>query len=159
MKRIMKEEKKPSKPKKSKPKEDAVMKEQKMFYLEWFNTNFSKQLNDEFKEHRKMLTHINDTNKKALKNANASLDGCLFMLEQIMKVHEEIQATICNVMLAIKQNSYLQAWYPEQQGIEAGHFSGPHPIVQKRIDEKYSDSDTRCTTRTKKTQTRKKPQG
>jgi len=34
-------------------------------------------------------------------------------LKKITKVNECVDETLCKVLLAIKQNEYLQAWYPD----------------------------------------------
>lgn len=97
----------------------------------------------EFRENRKIFATIRqDLNKQQDKNTSV-LKECADTLDRICKLNEQIEATICNVMLAIKQNSYLQAWYPEQQGIDAGRFAGAHPIVEKRIERKYASSNSR----------------
>ena len=34
-------------------------------------------------------------------------------LEAVKKTNEEVDSTLCKVLLAIRQNEYLQAWHPE----------------------------------------------
>lgn len=36
------------------------------------------------------------------------------IVEEGRVLNENVDATLCNVLLAIRQNEYLQAWYPEQ---------------------------------------------
>lgn len=36
-------------------------------------------------------------------------------LENILEVNKCVDETLCKVLLAIRQNEYLQAWYPEQK--------------------------------------------
>lgn len=114
-------------------------KKEKVYSVEDLHNSFAK----EFRENRKIFNSIRkDLDRQQNKNL-ATLQECAQTLDRICKLNEEIEATICNVMIAIKQNSYLQAWYPEQQGIDEGNFSGAHPIVQKRIERRYADSNTR----------------
>jgi hypothetical protein len=39
-----------------------------------------------------------------------------------------------NVLLAIRQNEYLQAWYPAQQGYPEMKVVGSHPYKTKAKD-------------------------
>lgn len=139
MKRIIKEEK-------SDPVEDSSKKED-------YSQGMMNILTEELHEHREILRQSSAINAKFSLRANQTLEECLDTLKDICKLNEEIEATMCNIMLAIKQNSFLQAWYPEQQGIKEGHFAGPHPIIQERINEKYSDSDKRKSRSPTETQT------
>ena len=34
-------------------------------------------------------------------------------LEQILSVNQTVEETLCKVLLAIRQNEYLQDWYPD----------------------------------------------
>ena len=36
-------------------------------------------------------------------------------LGKVQKVNEAVDETLCKVLLAIRQNEYLQAWYPEKK--------------------------------------------
>jgi uncharacterized protein YgbK (DUF1537 family) len=49
------------------------------------------------------------------------------ILAQLGKSNETVEETLCNVLLAIKQNQYLQAWYPAQKGYPEMMVVGPHP--------------------------------
>ena len=40
---------------------------------------------------------------------------------------ENVEGTLTNVLLAIRQNEYLQSWYPEQQGHKEMKVTGHHP--------------------------------
>lgn len=95
----------------------------------------------EFRENRKIFQSIKKQLQIDHNKDEKTLQNCFETLQNICRVNEEIEATICNVMIAIKQNSFLQAWYPEQQGINEGLFSGPHPIVQERIKKKYASGN------------------
>jgi flagellar hook-basal body complex protein FliE len=37
-------------------------------------------------------------------------------LHDVLSVMTNADETLCNVLLAIRQNEYLQAWYPPQRG-------------------------------------------
>lgn len=48
-------------------------------------------------------------------------------LKRIERTNATVEETLLNVLGAIKQNEYLQMWYPAQKGVKAGKFTGPHP--------------------------------
>lgn len=105
--------------------------------------DLQKLFQKEFKENRKILASIKKQIDNQATKSLKQLTKCADALDRICKLNEEVEATLCNVMLAIKQNSYLQAWYPEQQGFEEGLYSGVHPVKQKRIDKRYVASNSR----------------
>ncbi len=47
-------------------------------------------------------------------------------LEKITKTNENVEEALCNVLLAIRQNEYLQAWYPAQNGIPEQRVVGKY---------------------------------
>ena len=49
------------------------------------------------------------------------------LLEATRKMTTSADDTLCNVLLAIRQNEYLQAYYPEQHGYPEMKLSGTHP--------------------------------
>jgi hypothetical protein len=59
--------------------------------------------------------------KISIKN-NAEVVNCIEgsllkhekFLKELKKSNENVDETVCNILLAIRQNEYLQAWYPEQ---------------------------------------------
>ncbi len=53
-------------------------------------------------------------------------------LRGIKSTNENIEDTLLNVLLAIRQNEYLQAWYPQQQGYPAMKVAGTHPAKLQR---------------------------
>ena len=56
--------------------------------------------------------------------------------EYILKgisVAENTEETLLNVLLAIRQNEYLQAWYPEQQGYPEMKVVGQHPLQKRKV--------------------------
>lgn len=50
------------------------------------------------------------------------------ILMQIKECNENAEQTLLNVLLAIRQNEYLQAWYPAQKGIPEMKITGKHPL-------------------------------
>lgn len=48
-------------------------------------------------------------------------------IKEISEVNKCVDETLCNVLLAIRQNEYLQAWYPEQYGYPEQKVTGAHP--------------------------------
>lgn len=56
------------------------------------------------------------------------------------KTHQMIEETLNNVLVAIKQNEYLQAWYPEQHGYTAGKVTGMHPAKMEAISGRRSSN-------------------
>ena len=53
-------------------------------------------------------------------------------LDKMQETNQTAEETLCNVLLAIRQNEYLQAWYPEQAGYPEMKIVGRHPIVETR---------------------------
>jgi hypothetical protein len=62
--------------------------------------------------------------RKAFKENNK------IMLE-MTKVNKNVDETLGNVFLAIRQNEYLQAWYPAQHGFPELKVTGTHPAKLK----------------------------
>jgi hypothetical protein len=54
-------------------------------------------------------------------------------LVQISKVNLDVEETLSNVLVAIRQNEYLQAYYPAQQGYPEMNVIGRHPC-QARVE-------------------------
>ena len=48
-------------------------------------------------------------------------------LDQLSTSNHNLEDTVLNVLLAIRQNEYLQAWYPAQHGYDAMKLVGSHP--------------------------------
>jgi len=48
-------------------------------------------------------------------------------LERITEANEAAEDTLLNVLLAIRQNDYLQAWYPKQGNHAEMKVVGHHP--------------------------------
>lgn len=52
------------------------------------------------------------------------------ILSRIARTNENAEETLCNVLLAIRQNEYLQAWYPAQHGFSEMKVTGKHPAKE-----------------------------
>jgi hypothetical protein len=72
---------------------------------------------------KEMLKSIDDLAVVILesnKSLQKSMDG-------MKRSHESLDETVCNVLLAIRQNEYLQAWYPASKGHSEMKVIGQHP--------------------------------
>ena len=49
------------------------------------------------------------------------------IMKEISSTNKNVEETVCNVLLAIRQNEYLQAYYPEQLGFKEMKVVGKHP--------------------------------
>jgi len=52
-------------------------------------------------------------------------------LNALQKSNSNVEETLCNVLLAIRQNEYLQAWHPAQHGYPDMKVTGKHPAKVK----------------------------
>jgi len=53
---------------------------------------------------------------------------------KIVPITTLLEETTMNVLLAIRQNDYLQAWYPAQQGYAQMKVAGPHPAKLSAVE-------------------------
>jgi hypothetical protein len=80
---------------------------------------------------RKVLSKVEETvvdNHMLIKEYHRFLD-------QIAHSNQNLEETLLNVLLAIRQNEYLQAWYPAQNGYKEMKVTGPHPAKTKETQE------------------------
>jgi predicted nucleic acid-binding Zn-ribbon protein len=54
------------------------------------------------------------------------------LLNKVSKTSDSVDDSLGNVYLAIRQNEYLQAWYPEQHNFPAMKVVGKHPAKEAR---------------------------
>ncbi len=54
-------------------------------------------------------------------------------LKELNKSNQNLEEALANVLLAIKQNEYLQAWYPAQHGYPDLKVTGKHPAKVKVV--------------------------
>lgn len=52
-------------------------------------------------------------------------------IKKSQQIIETAEQTLCNVLLAIRQNEYLHAWYPAQGGEPEQKVVGRHPLQEK----------------------------
>lgn len=91
----------------------------------------SKETNREVRE---MSQYLKDWIKIAdnkLKNIDSKLAVYEKKMVELTKLNDSIDETLGNVLLAIRQNEYLHAWYPEQQGHAEMKVVGRHPCQAK----------------------------
>lgn len=82
---------------------------------------FLKQHEEFVDESQKVFSEI----KRILKNHDQRIT-------KITEINDNIDTTLANVLLAIRQNEYLQAWYPAQSGLPEMKVVGKHPLQAKR---------------------------
>lgn len=82
-----------------------------------------------FESHQRKMKKIENSIQNAIMAQNKKLN----MLQEQMEITE---GTNTNILLAIRQNEYLQAWYPAQSGFKEMNVVGEHPLVTKRRAEK-----------------------
>lgn len=61
------------------------------------------------------------------KKTTSMIEAISPLLEKVILTNESVNDALLNVLVAIRQNEYLQAYYPEQKGIPAMKIVGNHP--------------------------------
>lgn len=56
-------------------------------------------------------------------------------LENLFDSNSNLEELVLNVLLAIRQNEYLQAWYPKQSGYPEMKICGTHPLKTKEKED------------------------
>jgi|SRR5579863_7669797 len=69
--------------------------------------------------------------REMLKDMNQKMSGYSDLINSVKSTNENVEDTILNVLAAIRQNEYLQAWYPEQSGMPEMKVIGSHPLSSK----------------------------
>ena len=54
------------------------------------------------------------------------------LLRKLTDINANVEETLMNVLLAIRQNEYLQAHYPAQCGAKEMMVAGTHPLAHHR---------------------------
>lgn len=75
---------------------------------------------------RAILASMNKKEERILVKINERLKEHEEILERSLKVVENVDETLCNVLLAIRQNEYLQAYYPAQNGAKEQKVVGKY---------------------------------
>ena len=70
------------------------------------------------REVKHMTSIIENKEKKFFSNFLHLLKHHENILHDILVVNENIDETACNILLAIRQNEYLQAYYPEDESLK-----------------------------------------
>ena len=68
----------------------------------------------------------------------ASLKDHTDLLAEICRKQSLMDETAGNILLAIRQNEYLQAYYPAQHGFTEGNVVGVHPCKLQKQQNKDS---------------------
>lgn len=86
------------------------------------------------KEVKDFLKSIKSTVESLIKKNNESMVEVFKMVQSHQKFLDEMQKsfdvvdeTMGCILLAVRQNEYLQTWYPEQNGFPAMKACGLHP--------------------------------
>lgn len=89
-------------------------------FQEGMNRKFKSVCNKNDKTAAKVLSIINDYYKQ---------------ISEVMYTIQCVDESLCNVLLAIRQNEYLQAWHPEQHDCPELKVVGRHPAKIMRKPE------------------------
>lgn len=88
-----------------------------------------KRFEDTFKK-VKILGETFDENLKNtqdfFKQMMEQLSSQTNILQKVVDINTNVEETLCNVLVAIRQNEYLQAWYPPQQGNSEQYVAGSY---------------------------------
>lgn len=77
-----------------------------------------------------LKSEITKTSKdvaKQIEEVRNMLHSYSEILSESTRMNQSVDETLGSVLLAIKQNEYLQTYYPKQHGFEAGKYTGQHP--------------------------------
>lgn len=96
---------------------------------------FQKFLNESKRE----IQQMSESQDKFLKEAREVFKDFMHKLvshdkrlKKLTEINSYVEDTLGNVLLAIRQNEYLQAWYPEQKGHPEMNVVGRHPTQEIR---------------------------
>lgn len=114
-------------------------------HVEKFKKTIEKAGDKIYEDNKKLLRESKNFFASALfklkhnikKNADVAnyIHGSLLKYEKTLKAiketNENVDETLCNVLLAIRQNEYLQSWHPAQHGYPEIKVTGKHPAKVK----------------------------
>ncbi len=89
------------------------------------------------KEYPKEFLDLLEIQKNLYINCKEIVDVLSFNIKKTTEILERTEDTVCNVLLAIRQNQFLQAWYPAQPNSSEMYVSGSHP--ESYIGKKYEN--------------------
>lgn len=90
-----------------------------------------KNINSEFKSMNSEIKKFIAESSNSIKNCTSSIQKHEKYLKDLRTTNQNVEETLLNVLLAIRQNEYLQAWSPEQKGYPEMKVVGIHPIKIK----------------------------
>jgi hypothetical protein len=99
-------------------------------FFEFFKEKQS-QINAATKSCLKNLQEASDKNSKQILELKKMLSDYENRLIKITEINIAAEETLTNVLLAIRQCEFLQAWYPPQSGYPAMKITGRHPTQAK----------------------------
>ena len=76
----------------------------------------------------KMFCHLSNELVEAVWLLKRESKDLRDFIEEVSKTNANVDETLGNVLLAIRQNEYLQAHYPAQQGYPEMKVVGKHPL-------------------------------
>ena len=112
----------------AKPSEKELLDLKKFMDLE--KKHLRKILSEMRRFQEKMKSEMRSAVKKNNETARDILQtivGHEKQLKEFNKQSQTIDETLCNVLLAIRQNEYLQAWHSPQHGFPEMKITGKHP--------------------------------
>lgn len=80
---------------------------------------------------RAILKDMSEKEEKILGKIKGVMHGHQETLDECLKVMGNADETLCNVLLAIRQNEFLQAYYPAQNGQPEQKVVGKYIVVNK----------------------------
>ena len=90
------------------------------------------------KDHERMINQQRRFQEQVEKRLQDLSDTASFQqqryqseLKKISDLCQTMDETLCNVLLAVRQNEYLQAWYPAQNGQEEQRVIGKYVEVKE----------------------------
>lgn len=86
------------------------------------------------KKARAILNSMGEKEDKLLKKITGVLRNHEEVLIKILDVNRNVDETLCNILLAIRQNEYLQAWYPKKEE-NTPHVVGRYLVAEKEEDD------------------------
>lgn len=99
--------------------------------MEAIQLEMQKKISSVRVEVRKQLELISRKLEEQTKEISKRIDSYESTLNSVKTVAENSEETLLNVLLAIRQNEYLQAWYPAQKGHSEMKVVGKHPAAGK----------------------------
>ena len=127
----------------------------------WFSSGL-KHIEDKFKDRMKkeihvalkdsdliqdlldnQSSHLSRFNQKTYEMFEKKMKKIVEDIEKITRKNEVIEEVLTNVLLAIRQNEYLQAWYPPHQGYPEMKVTGRHPLQVARREKEDVDRNSR----------------